>query len=178
MLSQLNSLQHENNPRHLQIVDLFRRKFIEQLRGVIIDSAPSHTTPKIWARGCVSAIFRTSVDAIEEDHPVLLAAAHKVAEQYITLPSISRHLREVRGAWSHYLHPNVPQMYLYSTADALIPASHVEQFIEQKQARGVAVTQHCWSDSGHCEHFRVHPKQYARLIHSFLERCCSSDVVV
>ena len=53
----------------------------------------------------------------------------------------------------------------------MIPAQQVENFIAMQRHRGAAVSHHCWDDSGHCEHLRVHPEQYTRLIHSFMERC-------
>ena len=77
---------------------------------------------------------------------------------------------QVRGAWALSA-PLCPQLYLYSSKDALIPHTHVESFMAQQAARGVAVDAHCWPDSGHCEHLRTHPEHYRRLVHSFMQRC-------
>jgi len=141
-----------------------------RLRGIVIDSAPSYATAPIWARGSVSAALGKSAETVQDDLPTTVAAVQHLAERYLAVPSIIRHLRETRAAWGH-ISLNVPQLYLYSTADALIPAQQVENFIEHQRQRGAAVSHHCWNDSGHCEHLRLHPEQYTRLIHSFVERC-------
>lgn len=39
-------------------------------------------------------------------------------------------------------------------ADALIPHQHIERFMEQQAAHGIAVHHHCWDDTPHCEHLR------------------------
>ena len=68
--------------------------------------------------------------------------------------------------------PPCPQLYLYSRADALIPAAHVDFFMEQQAAHGAPVHHHCWDDSPHCEHFRVHREQYRSIIASFEQHAC------
>lgn len=39
-------------------------------------------------------------------------------------------------------------------ADALIPYHHVELFMQQQAAHGIAVHHHRWEDTAHCEHYR------------------------
>jgi pimeloyl-ACP methyl ester carboxylesterase len=156
---------------HLQTALAFNSSILNnRLRGIVIDSAPSYATAPIWARGSVSAALGKSAETIGDDLPRTVAAVQRLAEKYLSLPSIIHHLRETRDAWGR-ISPHVPQLYLYSTADALIPAQHIENFIELQRRRGASVSTHCWNDSGHCEHLRLHPEQYTRLIHSFLERC-------
>lgn len=147
----------------------FKTSVLDRLSAIVVDSAPSHATPDIWARGSVSAALKKPAFGIEVENPMTLAIGYKVAERYLALPSISRHLRETRAAWGQ-LSPMVPQLYLYSSADVLVPAAHVEAFMTQQAYRGVAVAHHCWDDSGHCEHLRDHPEQYKRIVHSFVER--------
>jgi pimeloyl-ACP methyl ester carboxylesterase len=157
--------------RHLQSALAFKSSILDtRLRGIIVDSAPSYATPPIWARGTVSAALGKPAETVSDDLPSTVAAVQHLAERYLALPSISRHLRETRAAWGQ-ISLNIPQLYLYSTADALIPAQQVENFIDLQIHRGIQVSHHCWDDSGHCEHLRVHPEQYTRLVHSFVERC-------
>jgi pimeloyl-ACP methyl ester carboxylesterase len=157
--------------RHLESALAFKSTILDnRLRGIVIDSAPSYATPPIWARGSVSAALGKSAETVGDDLPSIVATVQRLAERYLALPSISRHLRETRAAWGQ-ISPRVPQLYLYSTADALIPAQQVENFIDMQRLHGAEVSHHCWNDSGHCEHLRVHPEQYTRIIHSFLERC-------
>ena len=159
-----NGLAHQTN----SLLN-FKTRVLDRLSAVIVDSAPSHATPDIWARGSVSAAFNKPAYGIEIEYPTSIQIAYKAAERYLALPSISRHLREIRAAWSH-LPPTVPQLYLYSSADVLVPSPHVEGFMTQQAYRGVSVAHHCWDDSGHCEHLSYHPEQYRRIVHSFMER--------
>jgi hypothetical protein len=160
-----------NDPR-LQSALAFKDRILNnRLRGIVIDSAPSYALPGIWARGTVAAALGKSAETINEDLPSTVAAVQHLAERYLALPSISRHLRQTRAAWTSQLPLDVPQLYLYSTADNLIPFKQIESFIQGQQQRGVAISSHSWDDSGHCEHLRVHPEQYTRLVHSFVERC-------
>ncbi|KAL4521015.1 hypothetical protein Ndes2437A_g04962 [Nannochloris sp. 'desiccata'] len=157
--------------RRLQSALAFKSSILDnRLRGIVIDSAPSYATAPIWARGSVSAVLGKSAETVGDDLPATVAAARHLAERYLALPSISRHLRETRAAWGK-ISLNIPQLYLYSTADALIPAQQIENFIELQRRRGASVFDHCWSDSGHCEHLRLYPEQYTRIVHSFVERC-------
>lgn len=77
---------------------------------------------------------------------------------------------QVSSAWATHA-PLSPQLYLYSSADGLIPSDHVETFMAQQAQRGVDVSSHRWDDSAHCEHLRVHPQQYRQLVSSFVQRC-------
>eukprot|EP00798_Chlamydomonas_sp_ICE-L_P023313 gene23313-30553_t len=68
-------------------------------------------------------------------------------------------VRRVYEAWYNRA-PFCPQLYLYSDADPLIPASEVERYMKIQasarslESRGVEVSSYKWTDSGHCEHFR------------------------
>jgi len=177
-LSALVDGQGVHSPKHyyrpldkdLQALTEFRSSLC-RVSGIIIDSAPSLATPHIWARGTLAAILQKPVDHVDRfTHPNAMAVAHSAAEHYLALPSIARRLREIRAAWFHNA-PLAPQLYLYSCADALIPAPQVESFMAQQAARGVSVDAHCWPDSPHCEHLRYHPEHYRRLVHAFLRRC-------
>ena len=76
----------------------------------------------------------------------------------------------MRRAWQVEA-PPCPQLYLYSSSDALIPHQHIELFMAQQAARGAEVQAHCWRDSAHVEHYRKHPEEYRNLLRSFAEHC-------
>ena len=38
----------------------------------------------------------------------------------------------------------------------------------RQESRGVQVSGHKWSDSGHCEHMRTHPHEYAYQVSNFI----------
>lgn len=65
--------------------------------------------------------------------------------------------------------PRSPQLFLYSSADALIPPEQVQRFQKLQTARGVNVCSRMWSDSAHCEHYRVHPDEYITEVKKFAQ---------
>lgn len=142
----------------------------ENMAGIILDSCPSFAQPHIWAKGFTSAMMQTSSKDIEETHPWALSLADSMSQKYFDSPDVLKRFRRVRESWSHDV-PRVPQLYLYSSEDSLIPSSHVETFMEQQQALGSPVTSQRWDDSGHCEHLKKHPVQYRRLVQSFVQHC-------
>ena len=75
---------------------------------------------------------------------------------------------QVWKAWM--LVPQCPQLYLYSSSDALIPSQEVERFMSMQRQRGVELYSKMWEDSPHCEHFRLHPEEYTDQLLQFLKR--------
>lgn len=65
----------------------------------------------------------------------------------------------------------VPQLYLYSTADAIIPVGDVEAHIASQKKRGVPITAVDFEDSAHCEHYKQYPDKYVQLLRAFLLQC-------
>ena len=63
--------------------------------------------------------------------------------------------------------PVSPQLYLYSTADALIPPEEVQKFQKLQAGRDVEIHSKMWTDSAHCEHYRVHPDEYITELKTF-----------
>ena len=76
---------------------------------------------------------------------------------------------QVYDAW-YNLAPMCPQLYLYSEADPLVPPADVERYMAIQASRGVDVSSFRWKDSGHCEHFRRHPHDYAYQISAFVSK--------
>lgn len=75
------------------------------------------------------------------------------------------------AAWRAVQPLEVPQLYLYSTVDAIIPVEDVEAHIAEQEKRGVDITAIDFGDSAHCEHYKQYPDKYVQLLQTFLARC-------
>jgi hypothetical protein len=142
---------------------------LRNVKGIVLDSAPSQPTSDIWARGTLSVLLSKPAAEAGEEHAALLRLGHTAASSYLALPVIKNRLRKINQAWACSA-PLAPQLYLYSSADKLIPYTHVEAFAAQQQARGVTTHLRKWEDSDHCEHYRWHKEEYTSLIRTFVEQ--------
>ena len=70
-----------------------------------------------------------------------------------------------------------PELFIYSSADWLIPPSHVESFIESRKAMGSDPIHVLGplADSPHCGHIRTHPEEYAQAIENFAKAVTESN---
>ena len=65
-----------------------------------------------------------------------------------------------------------PHLYLYSSADLVIPASHVEGMADSREKAGVKfVEKHNFQTSPHVLHFKEFPEQYQELCVNFVRKC-------
>ena len=67
--------------------------------------------------------------------------------------------------------PSCPQLYIYSSADRVIPARSVESFVEQQRRSGREVRSCDFVSTPHVDHFRNDPQLYASQLTRFLEDC-------
>lgn len=68
--------------------------------------------------------------------------------------------------------PNCPQLYMYSSADRVIPAKSVESFVESQRRRAEREVRSCdFVSSPHVDHYRSNPGLYTSQLTSFLEDC-------
>ena len=67
--------------------------------------------------------------------------------------------------------PKCPQLYIYSSADRVIPAKSVESFIEVQRRAGREVRACDFVSSPHVDHYRSNPGLYTSQLSNFLEEC-------
>ena len=65
--------------------------------------------------------------------------------------------------------PSCPQLYIYSSADRVIPAGSVESFIEKQRRAGHEVRACNFVFTPHVDHFRNDPKLYTTQLSQFLD---------
>ncbi|XP_076811986.1 transmembrane protein 53-like isoform X2 [Clavelina lepadiformis] len=65
-----------------------------------------------------------------------------------------------------------PHLFLYSTADGIVPHQHVEEMAKSRKAAGALfVQQHNFASSLHVQHFRQFPQVYTEKCIHFLHDC-------
>lgn len=84
---------------------------------------------------------------------------------------IGRHKRSELGRVLSSSLLDVPQLYLHTELDTVVPPSWVQEVMEGQRARGRDVASYCWKD---LEHVRLHlkdPENYEHQIHTLLRKC-------
>uniref|UniRef100_A0A803L6U6 Uncharacterized protein n=1 Tax=Chenopodium quinoa TaxID=63459 RepID=A0A803L6U6_CHEQI len=162
---------------------LDRPYLIERIKGCIVDSGGDpELNPKVWAAGFTAALLKKrntvvvpssknvepSTDKnksnVQEKDPLIVEAlVFAVLERMFSflfkLPAVNQRLMEI----IHHLsenQPPCPQLYLYSTADKVIPYRSVESFIEQQKLKGRDVWSYNFGSSPHVDHYRAFPDVY------------------
>eukprot|EP01018_Ginkgo_biloba_P022232 Gb_14347 [translate_table: standard] len=170
---------------------------MDKIKGCVVDSAPVATPdPQVWASGFSAAMLKKQSVATKgvlkgnqgneeavnfkqapssEPKPAvaetaLLVMLEKIFRVFLKLPTVERRLSDVLGLLSNQ-QPLCPQLYIYSSADRVIPAESVESFIEQQRKAGHKVRACNFVLSPHVDHFRNFPDLYSTQLSSFLEEC-------
>ncbi len=143
----------------------------DRIRAVALDSAPGfppRVRPRFYAEKAAMAmmpmVLRSLGRAPEVTHPLLTPPLELFMRGWYHVSpeardAAERSLRTVRevGDW--------PLLFLYSTADVLVRARHVEAFratLGQRPTRSVR-----WTDSGHIKHMLTHREAYFDALEAF-----------
>ncbi|KAI3978833.1 hypothetical protein MKX01_016008 [Papaver californicum] len=170
--------------------------FLRSIKGCVVDSgAAPELNPKVWAAGFSAAMLKKrgssilpsegfireangstpvkSISKVEEDEPffietMLLAVLEKFFSFVLKLPEVNQKLTKIISLLSND-QPTCPQLYLYSTADRVIPFQSVESFIKFQKGKGRDVGAYNFESSPHVDHLRSFPHVYSEVIHKFLK---------
>lgn len=181
------------------ILEKFKKQdpsLMGRIRGCVVDSAPvAAPDPQVWASGFSAAFLKKhsvatkgTVSPSEAELEVLvgrnqilevkpavteaalLAVLEKLFDVVLNLPTVNRRLSDVLSLLSSG-QPSCPQLYIYSSADRVIPSGSVESFIEKQRKAGREVRACNFVSTPHVDHFRNDPKLYTRQLTQFLEDC-------
>ncbi|XP_022884942.1 transmembrane protein 53-like [Olea europaea var. sylvestris] len=151
---------------------------------------------KVWAAGFTTALLKKSSSAtyplgdagerteleigitgskIPQKEPLLietllLSAFERLFSFLLNLPDVNKRLMKIVSTLSKN-QPPCPQLYLYSTADKVIPFQAVELFIEDQRRIGKPVSSFNFGSSPHVDHYRTFPDVYTSQLHKFLKDC-------
>ncbi|XP_009603445.1 uncharacterized protein [Nicotiana tomentosiformis] len=179
------------------ILEKFQKKdpvLMTRIKGCIVDSAPvAAPDPEVWASGFSAAFLKknsvatkhimtinnkdadvtietkTSSDATPAvTEAALLVVLEKFFEVVLNLPAVNRRLSDVLDLLTSQ-QPSCPQLYIYSSADRVIPAISVESFVEEQRRIGRNVRACNFISTPHVDHFRNDPELYTLQLTQFLE---------
>lgn len=170
-------------------------KLMGRIKGCIVDSAPvAAPDPQVWASGFSAAFLKKNSVAtkgamseqsanmsegnktiVEKTKPemtetALLVVLKKFFEVILNLPTVNRRLSDVLSLLTSQ-QPSCPQLYIYSSADRVIPAVSVESFIDGQRKNGREVRACNFISTPHVDHFRNDPKLYSSQLSQFLDDC-------
>ncbi|KAL5721310.1 hypothetical protein ACHQM5_004969 [Ranunculus cassubicifolius] len=172
------------------------QSLIGNIKGCVVDSAPvAAPDPRVWASGFSAAFLKkqsiatkgsitsngsglgvvvgkeTTMESIPAfTETALLAVLEKFFKVVLNRPKINRRLTGVLDVLS-VEQPTCPQLYIYSSADRVIPAESVESFIEKQRKTGREVRACNFISSPHVDHFRNNPNLYSSQLTYFLDDC-------
>ncbi|TYJ08084.1 hypothetical protein E1A91_A11G050400v1 [Gossypium mustelinum] len=171
------------------VIERFQRRegLKEMIKGVIFDSGSADPlNPKVWAAGFAVAILKKlnskngsenggTDSTLQKAEPqmveaVVLASLEKFFKSVLDMPEVERKFRAVVDA-ALEAHPHCPQLYLYSTADKVVPYKSVECCIEEMSRKGIKVLSFNFGTSPHVDHYRNFPNLYSSELHTFLKEC-------
>ncbi|GJR34433.1 transmembrane protein 53 [Tanacetum coccineum] len=169
------------------MLEKFQRQddnLMDRIKGCIVDSAPVATPdPQVWASGFSAAIlkknsiaakgYRNTDDIAAKPamtETALLVVLEKFFDVILNLPAVNQRLSKVLVQLKSG-QPSCPQLYIYSSADKVIPAGSVESFIEAQQRTGRVVRSCNFKSTPHVDHFRHEPELYTTQLSQFLKDC-------
>ncbi|GAB2231820.1 hypothetical protein Droror1_Dr00010835 [Drosera rotundifolia] len=172
-----------------------RPEIIEKIRGCIVDSgaAPELST-QVYANGFATAILKKSSRAVyssaefgqlnsdgtipivqEKDQSLIETLLVFTLESTFTFllifPNINQRILNIMFTLSERQPSSCPQLYLYSTADKIIPFESVESFMGDQRRMGRRVQSVNFESSPHVDHYRKYPVRYSSIVGNFLNEC-------
>ncbi|KAF8035741.1 hypothetical protein BT93_C1692 [Corymbia citriodora subsp. variegata] len=160
-----------------------RQDLIEKIKGCVVDSGAAEPfNPKVWAAGFFTALVKKSNSSVEvkdisneqEDEGIVETALLSALEWFFSaalkLPDVERRLTKIVSILSE-AQPSCPQLYLYSTADNVIPYESVESFMETQRRMGRKVSSFNFGSSPHVDHYRTFPDLYMSQLDNFIKEC-------
>ncbi|KAH0695878.1 hypothetical protein KY289_013360 [Solanum tuberosum] len=168
------------------ILEKFQKQdnaLMRRIKGCIVDSAPvAAPDPQVWASGFSAAFLKKNSVATKrimtlndrdmtieaktsmETKPAVTEAAlllvqEKFFEVVLNLPTVNRTLSDVLDLLTSQ-QPSCPQLYIYNSADSVIPAVSVESFVEEQRRIGRDVRACNFISTPHVDHFRNDPELY------------------
>ncbi|CAB3407156.1 unnamed protein product [Caenorhabditis bovis] len=148
----------------------------DRIKGLILDSAPARPYGKQDAKAMVWST--PPIDALEKVFSektrisVLASFLNLRATLVIPLCATVPFLRSFLSVYYYFLDKmDLPrdQLYLYSTADKMIKAKHVEKFVGKQMEKGANITSINFEDSEHVQHYRAHPEKYREACLNFVK---------
>lgn len=172
------------------VLEKFQKKdptLLRKIKGSVVDSTPV-ASPQVWDSGFSAAFLKKNsvatkgavVETTGESGTIeikprlteeaLLVLLRKFFELVLNLPAVNKRLSDVFSVLTSQ-QPSCPQLYIYSSADRVIPAGYVESFIDGQRRNGHIVRSCNFISTPHVDHFRNDPKLYTSQLSQFLEEC-------
>jgi hypothetical protein len=154
-----------------------------KLGGVIFDSCPGLFDESIGGTTLEEGLTEAMMSCSIEDQNKFLAKRRAITELERINPVLQgRKLQLINERNQSFIRgmENDPlichQLFLYSTADKLIPHEPLKGLIDHKKRRNKAVLimEKNFLDSPHILHFRYHPTEYRNAVQEFLASCSKS----